>query len=216
MTKYFIFKRGEFKSLMGLSLFLFFIILILPAVNAEPQYSTFALDSLPSVKKGMCVSLPQIDFNATSQNITFIKLPNGTNNAINVPMISIGEYSWEYEYCDTDLLGNHQVNGCSDIGCWNYGFEVTPQGQESSNSNITLFIILIILLYTISFVGFFGKNEWVAMLGGMSLIALGIYTINNGIIIYQDFITNVFSWTTIGIGAFFALSAGLEVIQENL
>jgi hypothetical protein len=50
----------------------------------------------------------------------------------------------------------------------------------------------------------------------MAMLGLGIYTINSGIIVYQDAITEVLSWTTIGLGAFFSIFTGLEVINDNL
>ena len=112
-----------------------------------------------------------------------------------------------------DYYYNIQCNS-SNLGGYNSAVvTVTPNGLYD---NLGFFILIIVAIYTIAFVGFFGKNEWVSILGGMAMISLGIYMITNGVIIYRDFITEVFSWTTIGIGTIFSLLAGISIIQENL
>ena len=80
---------------------------------------------------------------------------------------------------------------------------------------LIFFVFVIIMLYGITLIGFFGKNIPVTILGGMSLLGLGLYTINNGIIIYRDWLTNYFSYVTIAIGAILAIWATLEAIQEG-
>ena len=81
----------------------------------------------------------------------------------------------------------------------------------------TKYISLIItLIYAISFFGFFGRNEWMTILGGMAMVALGVYMISQGLLIYRDWITNYLSYITIGLGAFFAIVAAISVIEESL
>jgi hypothetical protein len=92
-------------------------------------------------------------------------------------------------------------------------YEVTPNGRND-NSNIYFILFLIIIIYTVAFIGFFGKNEIVSILGGMFMIGLSIYIINNGIIIYRDWITNYFAYLTLAIGAFFSIVSGMSLYED--
>ncbi len=92
--------------------------------------------------------------------------------------------------------------------------EVTP-GGKGGNENTIFFIFIVILLYGITFFGFFGKNIPMTILGGMALLFLGVYLINEGIIIFRDTITLYISYLTIGVGgitAFWALLEQFDVI----
>jgi hypothetical protein len=135
-------------------------------------------------------------------------------------MTNLGGQTYNYSFCNTSTLGTYTYSwrgsclNCGSDDCGN-SFEISPSGNESNSSINTFYVLIIILIYSISFVGFFGKNEWVTILGGMGMMALGLYTINSGLVVYQDFITKVFSWTTIGIGAFFTLVSGISLIQET-
>ena len=70
-----------------------------------------------------------------------------------------------------------------------------------------------VLLYGITFFGFFGKNIPMTILGGMALLFLGVYLINHGIIIYRDTLTNYIAYVTIAVGAITALWAILEELE---
>lgn len=114
-------------------------------------------------------------------------------------------------------LGTYTATAsCSDQGLSGYRtfyYQVTPSG---SNGILGLSIILILVVYGIALFGFFGKNEWVAIIGGLGLIPLGLYTMTHGIDIYRNFMTDALSVITIGFGAFVALTAGVSIIQENM
>jgi len=131
-------------------------------------------------------------------------------------MTKAGTY-YNYTFCNTDQVGEYIVNGHGDDDgetvVWSYNLFVTPSGY----SNILgLFIILIVGVYSIALFGFFGKNVWVAIAGGLMMITLGLFTLLNGIDVHRNFMTESFSFFTIGLGAIFALTAGLELIDENL
>ena len=190
------------------------IVIILAALLFYPHFASAEVQTLPPVKQNTCVNLPQLEFNTTYQNLTFVQKPSKKIVLIGKYMNRNG-YTYNYTYCDTTELGDYVVNGCSDLSCWAYDFTVSPSGNDKNNANISLFLIVIGFTYAISFIGFFGKNVWVSIIGGMGMIALGLYMLNSGIVIYRDFMTGVFSWTTIGLGAFFALTAGVEQIQEQ-
>jgi len=156
--------------------------------------------------------------NGTSCNITVADTPNGnitinqkasrfsqtfTFYLNNSNFITLGDYCYNLE-C-TDGISIESGSRC---------FTLTPSGNNGTN-NLVFIIFVIIMVYAIAFIGFFGKNEIVTILGGMFMIGLGIYLVNNGIIVYRDWITNYFSYITIGIGSFFSLFTTIELINSN-
>lgn len=157
--------------------------------------------------------------NATQCNVTTANYPNGVLNIYSIMNKNGQTFNTSIGANNFSILGDYCFNIVCTDGVNNedgsYCVTVTPSGKTGS-SNLMLFAIVILIIYAIAFVGFFGKNMWVSILGGLGMIALGLYTINNGIVIYKDFITNIFSWTTIGIGAIFSLIASVELIQDNL
>ena len=46
------------------------------------------------------------------------------------------------------------------------------------------------------------------------MMGLGVYLINNGIIIYRDWLTNYFSSLTMGLGAAISLTAAIYLMEE--
>ena len=76
------------------------------------------------------------------------------------------------------------------------------------------YFILILLTWVVAFVGFFGKNMWIAIIGGLSMIIFGIYSITQGLAGYTNWITNAISIFSIGLGAFFSLFTLVEWIEN--
>ena len=172
-------------------------------------------DSLGTYKQGEDVILLQICGTCSYNNITSIVLPNSTHLEIDTEMTKRGmEYT--YTFSQTDLAGTYLVNGVGDLdgtaNAWAYEVLLTPSGNSGS-SNIVFFIFIILMIYTINLFGFFGKNEIMTLLGGMALLFLGVYIINNGIIIYRDTLTNYFAYVTIAWGAVSSLWAGLALME---
>jgi hypothetical protein len=192
------------------TLVLLLALLVLPIVSAEVK-------TLSPVKQGSCVALPQTYANSSWQNISVIQVPDKTMIQVNDRMTNLGGGFFNYTFCNTGRVGEYIVNGVGDIDgvpqTWNYNFFVTPSGFTGI---LGLFVIVIAAIYFIAFFGFFGKSVWVAMFGGLGMILLGLFTLNNGIDIYRSFITEAFSFITIGIGSTFALTAGVDLIEENL
>lgn len=88
-----------------------------------------------------------------------------------------------------------------------------PTTTGEAISNIGYYFILLLLTYGIGLFGFFGKNIWVSILGGMSMIAFGIYTITQGITIYINWVTNFISIISIGLGSLFLIYPIVEWIE---
>lgn len=111
---------------------------------------------------------------------------------------NLGTYSAITE-CNTSLQA----------GAVSFSFEVTPSGFTD---NLGFFIVLISIVYLIGFIGFFGRNEWVSAIGGLGMMALSVYLISQGIVIYRDWFTNAIAYITLGLGAMFTLIPVIESI----
>jgi len=188
--------------------FVFCVLLMATFVVAE-------IPSLKEVERGNCITLKQKYANSTYTNITTITYPNETEQLVNIAMSGSGGI-WNYEFCNTNQLGDYEyctrtdVDGVDTDVC--IDFEVTPSGQ-GGNSNIVFSIFIILILLGMNLFGFFGKNIPLTILSGMALLFLGIYTINEGIIIYQDTLTNYLAYLFIGWGFTSAAWAILEQLD---
>jgi len=187
------------------------IFLIMPMVIAESD-----ITKISPVQQGKLVNLQQTCANCTYVNITKLSSPSSLILLTGALMTKNGN-AYNYTFRGNQELGTYIVNTCGDldgyVACDSFTYDVTPSGKSNL---LGVFLIVITFIYAIAFFGFFGKNEWLAILGGMGMITLGLFTLNNGIDIYRSFITETFSWTTIGIGAFFSITAGMSIIEENL
>jgi len=175
-----------------------------------------AVSTLAPIKVGQCINLPQVCDNCTYVNITKILSPTSASLLTNAAMTKNGN-QYNYTFCNNAINGEYLVTTCGNLNgevkCDSYTYEVNPSG---TSGGLGMYIILIAVIFTVGFFGFFGKHVWISMLGGMAMIGLGVFTLNTGIDVYRNFMTEMFSWTSVGIGAIFALTAGVELINENL
>jgi len=186
---------------------LFSLVLMLSSISAISDLGTF--------KQGSIIELRQTCDNCTFVNLTSVSYPNSTLGKYDVVMTKQG-VDYNYTFSTTSLVGDHLYNVCGDkngiLVCETISFNITPSGSED---NTGFYILIILLVYAIAFIGFFGKSEWIAMFGGLAMMFLGVYIVNYGIIIYRDVFTVALSYFTIGLGAFFSLFTGLEIIKNN-
>ena len=180
------------------------------------SFTSAAISYLGSFQQGECITLPQTCITCTYNNISrVIVSPTSTVILEEVVMTKDGSY-YSYETCNTTLLGKYDVNGFGDLDgtqtSFNYYFDVTPSGVTGV---LGLFIILIVTAYAIGFIGFFGKNEWVSVMGGLAMMLLGVYIVLYGIDVYRNFMTIGFSYFTIGLGGIFTLVPLIEFIRGN-
>ena len=191
-------------------LFVFALIMVMGFVGAEEQF----LGTFPQYK---CITLSIPCANCTYVNITSLILPNNGSSILNnVAMVKSGT-DYKYPFCSNTLLGDYIYNTLGNpngiVTIKPVRYTITPSGNSTA---LGLQIILFVLIYFIGFFGFFGKNVWVSIIGGLGMISLGVYTILNGFDMYRGFITDALSWITIGLGALFSLTAGVELIEENI
>ena len=169
--------------------------------------------SIPSVKQGDTIQLTTVcRGGCTEVNLTKVMFPNQSIALLGeFPMTANGS-NYNFTFSNTNTLGHYSydaegVDPNSIVVGQTCSFLVTPSGN-SGNANIVFFILMIFLFYGINLLGFFKENVMMTVLGGMALMFLGVYMVNNGIIIYQDNLTNYFSYVTIswgGMSSIFAL-----------
>jgi hypothetical protein len=123
---------------------------------------------------------------------------------------------YNYTFTLTDNLGVHTVYGhCNeDLSdtVWVYTFTITSSSQNLSDS---MYFLIIGLVYAITFVGFFGKNETVTVLGGMGMMVMGVWMVINGIGDYRNNMTTTISMITIAIGFATSLIAAFSWVNDE-
>ena len=179
------------------------LLLVIPLSSAD----------LGTFRQGDCVDIKTV-LNTTSVNITSVNYPDGSTAVSNILMSQLTPYNFNYTFCSTDISGQYNYGYFdTERNVYANSFTITPSGLDNA---LGYFIIAFVIVYVIAFVGFFGKSEWVAIIGGLAMISLGMYVILNGIDAYRTTLTDVIAWWTIALGAFFSLYAGTSVIQDNM
>lgn len=115
-----------------------------------------------------------------------------------------GEYSYVFQ-CNSSVSGGYYANT----------FQVTPSGRAGGTDANNFVWLFILLTWGVAFVGFFGKNVWISVIGGMGMMVFGIYALAQGIMIYENWITQVISYFSIGLGAFFSIYSLIDYINEG-
>jgi hypothetical protein len=148
-----------------------------------------------------------------SVNITQINYPNGVNKSLNYVMSKNG-FVYNYIFTNTEQVGRYSYitvgNSVSNGIC------IQSVSFDVKSLDLSFSIMLILISLGLAMFGFFGKNEWITIIGGLIMIPIGIYFIYNGIDIYKSILTEIISITMICLGAFFTIFTGIEIIEENL
>ncbi len=200
-------------------LFLMLTVLTLFLVSSVSATDDHAIRDLGTFKQNTNVNLIQLCGDCTFNNITSVLFPNSTTAVSNVSMTRDGTlYNFTLNRSLTLTNGNYIVNGFGDLGgvdtIWSYTFSITPTGD--SDGLLGFFIVVYLILSGIVLFGFYIHNEWIAILGGMGLIFMGVFILNSGIIIFRNDATQVISLVTIGLGTIISIITGLGIIENNL
>lgn len=199
------------KNIFNLIFLFLFIIILINLVSA-----TNTIPELSPIKVGQCARLIQSCSNCTFNNISSVLYPN-SSIAISGKGMTRNGTEYNLTFCRTATTGDYIVNGFGDVDglvtTWAYILPVTGSGFKGI---LPFHIFIFVLLYFVALIGIFLKNEWITILGGMGMLVLGIFSINNGIDVYRNSMTNVISLVTIGLGAIFSIVAGISVIENNL
>lgn len=170
--------------------------------------------NLGTFKQGDCVSLVEMCDNCSYVNITLIQYPDSSISNVNYLMTKNG-FDYNYSFCDTSNLGKYFYNVKGDKDSTDslerLEFKITSSGNYGA-SNIVFIVILFFGLYGLNLLGFFNRNATITALGGIALMFLGLYTVQNGIIIYRDNLTLALSYITL----FWGIGSALWAIVEEL
>jgi hypothetical protein len=119
------------------------VLFIIPLINAEVQ-------SLPTQKQNMCVSLEQTCASCTYVNVDSVKYPNSSREFFNDAMTNNGGYGYSYDFCKTNQTGNYIVTTCGDVDgtdtCVDYDFEVTGNGKPNASGGIIIIFMIVIVI----------------------------------------------------------------------
>lgn len=174
-----------------------------------------AVGDIGLVKQGDCIELYNYCPTCSFINLTIIQFPDGSISNMNEAMTKTNN-DYNYTFCDTILLGKYSYTTCGDKAgeetCEDISFESTPSGRGGS-SNIAFVIILIVIIYSVTLISFFGRNMPLSILTGMLMTFFGVWIIRNGIVIYRDNLTNYFGYVTIAIGAMIAIISAIALID---
>jgi len=196
------------------------LVFIIPLVNAleddEPDF--LAVQYRAYDLKIPCQNADGSDCPSTTKCNLTVTYPDNTILVSNALTTNQATYH-NYTFSQGRLNQNGEYNGklvCnsnSSFGAASFRLLVSPSGARNI---LGLFIIVFVLAYTITFVGAYFNNAWLVILGGMALMGIGLYSVVNGIDIYKNLATQVISITTLGIGAYFSITAGIRIVEENL
>jgi len=123
--------------------------------------------------------------------------------------LSVGTYSYQFKCQGNDLTTPTALK----IGGYNVGtFTVTPSGFGDT---LGFYLIIILLLFLLIFMGFSIGEEWFVILGGLGLMMLGIYSINSGVAGFKDmFMTWGVGLFEIGVGFILSIKSSFELFKD--
>ncbi len=226
--------NNKFLTILFLSLF---FVSLVSAVKPTQQGANVFLE-------GYDIEFTGIDIYENGENIYFTNHVFNISNGLELDVTEINctfdlydnkgfhllnevQMEWDVEGNDFEYIvlgGNFTRNGayCHMIHCNSSAFggfeescfEVTPTGE--SGNMLGLYILLYAILFGIVIFGVSAKSEWIAIIGGLGLIFLGIYTLNTGIIIFRNVATEVIAWITIALGSIVSIVIGITLIEDNL
>lgn len=188
-----------------------FSILFLPfLVSAQEQQSS------GPYKWNSCVRLTQICANCTYVNITSVIIPvNGTNVLLNLPTIAMTRNDTVYNgtFCGTSNLGKHIANwkanpsGVNEVGNWD--FDITTTGLEIP---MTVLFFIVGLTYLVVILGVYKRDITITLLGTFMLYFTGLFLLIFGLNIYKNWLTDSFSFITLGIAGYLSVVMAHEYI----
>lgn len=186
------------------------ILLLIPFTYAESSGGVLI------GKQRSCIELPQECADCTFVKLSTITFPNLNKSAIQTNMVKDGT-SFSYSFCSTSQIGNYQYCTMGDVGGTNTtackDFEITPSGFQAT---LGFYIVLLVVLASIVILGFSIKEAWFVILGGMGLIAFGIYSINYGVVGFRDmFMTWTIGLFEIGVGAILSIGSAIQKMDMD-
>ncbi len=182
--------------------------------NTVDVSDTFKVNSLVDYSKP-CFNNGTYCLAGTTCNFT-ITNPKGTiiidnkESTNQVSRYNISFIAYEIGIYKSDMTCND--NGLT--GSETFYFEVTPSGN---NESIGFFLILLGVGTGLLVLGFWIKEAWLVIFGGMIFMILGVYSWNDGIAGVRNlFTTWALGCVFVGVGAYLSFESAYELITENL
>ena len=219
--------------ILSFSFFLAFFLFI-SLVSAIPPQKSIAVDGLDIrtgipeyVRLGTTQDFHIHVFNSSNGvpivtgTTCYLHIYNSTGNHIYDGMDSVVSHTFDYGFTVTptnltNLERYQYITQCNNTfgagGYFSGTFTVIP---ESQSLGIGFYILVILLAYAIAFIGFFGKNEIITILGGMFMMLLGLWLVMNGITDYRTSLTNTVSIITLALGAIFAIWGSIGLLGDD-
>lgn len=161
-----------------------------------------------------CANLVQICGNCTYVNITSIVIPaNGTSVLTSPIQMTKTDTVYNYTFCKTSELGNYVANwkanptGVNDVGNWN--FYVTTTGLDIP---VGFLFLIIGIVYAVFFMGLYKRDITITLLGVFMLTFLGLFLLQFGLNIYKNWLTDAFSFITLGLAGYLGIIIAHEYI----
>jgi len=214
LTEMGISSSDKFLSIFFISLIFFSLVININFISCF-NFDTTSKNNLGTFKQGECISLFQTCEDCNYVNITSIIYPDGSINYTEGLMTKSG-IDYNYTFCDTNNIGDYKYTTHGDKNAEDstevLEFRITSSG-EGSVENIVFILTMLVFLFSINLLGFFKRNVTITILGGIGLTFLGLYMIQNGIIIFRNDFTLAVSYITLFWGSGSALWASVEQLE---
>jgi len=161
----------------------------------------------------------RIDGAPSSSILANITIRNPDNLVISSGEMTFNSSTLDYNY--TLVSGR-----TGDIGTYNYditasgnglnktesfSFEVTPSGDTGV---LGFYFLMIILSYGVLALGIYKQDIPVTVLGTFALYFVGIYILFYGLDVHKNFLTNGFSFITLGVAFYVSIKMAHELIID--
>lgn len=189
---------------------IYIILLMLMAISVSAE-----VDHIGYYKPSENITLPQNCGTCTYVNFTKIINPDGSILVTNLATTKEGSF-YSANIANATQTGSYLVNGEADVDgtvtSFAYRFEVNTEGNAFSNYYLIIFIFL--FCYALLVMGIGYANYWIAAIGAMAVMVMGIYTGINGIGEINNLMTQAFGLINIGIGAYILVEGGIHAMNE--
>jgi len=140
---------------------LFILVLIGLLVLPMISLASAEISNLGTFKTGECISLKQSCATCTYNVVNRVVMPDSTLGISGTLTMTKSGLVYNYTFCNTSQTGNYIVDGYGDLGgsdtVWNYNFQVTTTGSDSSTGKsmtyIFLFTFCLIIFAILLFIG---------------------------------------------------------------
>lgn len=141
---------------------LMFILIVLPMFSAQTTLTTE--QNLGVFKQNSIINLTQYCSNATQGVIEYVVLPDSTPYNVNAIMVRSGNM-FSYGFNNSNQLGDYAVYGNCNGVSWQYGFQITPNGENNSIQTSIIQVFLILFFISLIFVFYYlnrniDYNKW--------------------------------------------------------